>query len=220
MRSYDSSAAPQFPQLAVKTYAAHRVWRGSTTAEIRFAPLAKKAAVKIFHDARRLERQTAMTRRDAFGRVSTQGALGRIGILVLHTLLFDFLNYRSGRLDPSVAAIAEQASVSVRSVFRALGRLRAAGVVHWVQRCAGRLIDGRFVLEQETNAYGVNPAGQWRGYRPTPETPPPDPSSWGASPPLPALGLQAGYSRQQVQAALEGGQSPLSDALARLSRRR
>jgi hypothetical protein len=36
------------------------------------------------------------------------GAVGHTGLLVLHTLIFDFLNFSTGRLDPSYAAIARK----------------------------------------------------------------------------------------------------------------
>lgn len=220
MRAYNSAAAPQFPQLAVKTYAAHPVWKGSTTEEVRFRPLSKKDAVKIFHHARRLERQTATTRRDAFGRVSTQGAIGRLGILVLHALAFDFLNYRTGRLDPCRASIAEKAGCSIRSVARALNRLRDAGILNWVRRCAGRLIDGQFILEQESNAYGIASPASWRGYRPAEDPPAPHREAWGAAPALPALGVQAGDGAGRMVAILEGGGTRLGESIARLGRRR
>jgi hypothetical protein len=45
----------------------------------------------------------------------------------------------------------------VRTVASALQRLKALGILHWVRRCAERWADGRFVLEQETNAYAVLP---------------------------------------------------------------
>jgi hypothetical protein len=54
--------------------------------------------------------------------------------------------------------------------------------------------DGRFVLEQETNAHAVLPETQWRGYRPPAEPPGPAPGTWGE--PAPALSAVA-------QAALE-----------------
>ena len=68
------------------------VWRDSTRKEVRFQPLPKRQAVKLYHHARRLERQTrARNRQD--------GAIGRNGLLALHALLFDFMHYASGRLD-------------------------------------------------------------------------------------------------------------------------
>lgn len=202
------------------SYAAFPVWKDSARSEVKFVPLSKKQAVKIFHDARRFERQTATTRVDAYGRRSTQGKLGRMGLLVLHALLFDFLNYNSGRLDPSYAAIAEKAIVSVRSVARALVKLKAAGVLHWVRRCAAREDkDGRFCLEQETNAYGVSAPGSWKGYRPAPETPPPQPGTWGDPPPRPPELAQAA---EDLRHGLTTGSylAPLAGALGRLGARR
>jgi hypothetical protein len=219
MKAY--SPAPALPGFAQnKTYAAHRCWKDSTPAKVKFHPLSKKDAVKIFHHARRFERATAISRQDAFGKISTQGRIGRMGILALHTLLFDFLNYKSGRLDPSIRAIAERACISVRSVYRALARLRDAGILSWVQRCSASLVDGHYTREQETNAYGLSPPGQWRGYRPPADPPPPYPDTVGAPPKLGGLGLQPGDGIQRTQIVLEGGGTPLSDALAELGRRR
>jgi hypothetical protein len=49
-------------------------------------------------------------------------------LAVLHTLIFDFLNHRTGRLDPSYAAIARKVGVRVRTVATALKRLRELGI--------------------------------------------------------------------------------------------
>jgi Helix-turn-helix domain len=50
---------------------------------------------------------------------------------VLHVWIFDFLNYKTGHLDPSYAAIARAANVCVRTVANALKRLRELGLLHW-----------------------------------------------------------------------------------------
>ena len=47
--------------------------------------------------------------------------------------------------------------------------------IYSLRRCAESRPDGRFVLEQETNAYAVLPESQWRGYRPPEE---PAAASW------------------------------------------
>jgi hypothetical protein len=161
-----------------RTYAAWRVWNDSTTAKVRFAPVAKKQAVRLYHKARQFERQTRLPGRQ-------DGALGRNGLAALHALLFDFLNYATGRLDPSYEAIARKACISVRSVARGLASLRRAGVLNWLRRCVeSRDPQGRFCLEQDTNAYAVLPPSQWRGFVED-EPPPPHPATWGATPPLP-----------------------------------
>jgi DNA-binding transcriptional MocR family regulator len=140
---------------------------------------------------------------------------------VLHALIFDFLNHRSGRLDPSYAAIAAKAGVCVRTVAAALKRLRELGILNWIRRCAeSRTADGRFVLEQETNAYAVLPESQWRGYRPPPEPPAaPWPGTWGEPTPMPSALAQAaleGDLAGKVQALASDPKDGLAAALARL----
>jgi hypothetical protein len=80
---------------------------------------------------------------------------------------FDFINYITGQLDPAQATIARKACISLRSATRGLANLEAAGVLHWIRRATetrderGRW---RFCEEQDTNAYGVLPVSQWRGF--------------------------------------------------------
>jgi hypothetical protein len=213
---------PSLPGLSLagaKTYAAWPVWRDSTTKEIRFKAMPKKAATKLWHRARDFDRQTHRAGRHG-------GAVGHIALQVLHALLFDFLNYTSGRLDPSYAAIARKANVCVRSVATALKKLRALGILNWVRRCAeSRREDGRFMLEQETNAYAVLPETQWLGYRPPLEAPPPEAGTWGDHPSLPSVLVQAaaecqeGGTLHQVIGVLESDQTDeLALALARFGK--
>jgi hypothetical protein len=92
------------------------------------------------------------------------------------------------------------------TVATALKRLRELGILNWVRRCAENWRDGRFVLEQETNAYAVLPESQWRGYSPPAEPPAaPWPDTWGATPLLPSA---------LAQAALEGDPTAKAHALA------
>ena len=164
--SWTLPALPGFTALG-STYAPWPVWSGSVANPVRFVPLAKKAAVKLWHRARDFDRGTHQPGHHG-------GAVGHTALQVLHALIFDFLNHRTGRLDPSYAAIAAKAGVCVRTVATALARLRELGILNWVRRCAESWQDGRFVLEQETNAYGLLPESQWRGYRP-PQEPPASP---------------------------------------------
>ena len=106
---------------APKTYATWPVWHDSTTKEVKFQPMKKKEAVILWHKARQFERQTRQPGKQ-------DGALGSAGLKVLHSLLFDSLNYLSGALYPSYATIAENAATSVSSVWRGLKKLKEAGV--------------------------------------------------------------------------------------------
>jgi hypothetical protein len=203
---------PALAGMAQKTYAAWPVWSDSTTKEIKYQPLPRKAATRLWHRARDFDRQTR--RKDHHG-----GAVGHSALQVLHTLIFDFLNYASGRLDPSYAAIARKANVCQRTVATAIQRLKSLGILNWVRRCAeSRREDGRFVLEQETNAYAVLPASQWRGYREPPGAPPPASGTWGDHSPLPSLLAQAAIEREAggtMQGVIGILNSDPSDALAR-----
>ena len=53
--------------------------------------------------------------------------MGHAALQVLHALIFDFLNYRSGRLDPSYAAIARKANVCERTVANGAQAAARAG---------------------------------------------------------------------------------------------
>jgi hypothetical protein len=179
-----------------RTYAAWPVWRDSTRAEVRFQPMTKRQAVQRWHEARRFERQTR--------RAGHQdGAIGRNGLAVLHALLFDFLNYKSGALYPSWTEIAVKACISIRSVGRGLANLKATGVVNWLRRCEEAVAPlGGFLLRQISNAYAVLPCSQWRDYKPATPHPPPDPTSWGARPPDDPY-AEAGSDRAARLTALE-----------------
>jgi hypothetical protein len=196
------------------------VWRDSVRRQVKFQPISKRLAVQLWHKARRFERQT---RRPGL----QDGAIGRNGLAALHALLFDFLNFATGRLDPAQATIARAANISERSVRRGLVKLKAAGVLNWLRRCVeDRDEAGRFRLRQESNAYAVLPASQWKGFYEQAEAPPLHPTAWGAVPALPELIDQAAADRAQggsyaMQLALleADPDDRLAASLARLSRR-
>ena len=203
---------------APRSYAIWPVWHDSTTKEVKFQPVPKRQAVKLWHAARDFERQTRQPGKQ-------DGTVSRNGLAVLHALLFDFLNYRSGALYPSWAAIAGKACISERSVGRGLVMLKAAGVLNWLRRCVEDWIDGRFTLRQQTNAYAVLPCSQWRGYCPPPPAPPPDRGTWGDQPPLPGaielatiVGREGGGYAARIAALESDPGDYLAAALARFGR--
>jgi hypothetical protein len=186
------------------------VWRDSTTAPVRFSPLSKKEAIKLYYKACEFERRTRLPGRQ-------DGALGRNGLTVLRTLIFDCLNYQTGRLDPSQKTIARKACISERSVSRGLVKLKNAGVLTWLRR-AGETRDtqGRFCLKQDTNAYAILPPSQWRGFVERTEPPPPYPDTWGATPPHPdVIGLAIAEAKKgNRQATLTMLEADPNDDLA------
>jgi hypothetical protein len=188
------------------------VWGGSASKPVHFKPMPKRQAVRLWHDARRFERQTRKPGRQ-------DGALGRNGLAVLYALLFDFLNHATGQLDPTRKTLAKAANISIRSVDRGLAALKAAGVLDWVRRFSAAS------LTQIASAYFVQAQTAWRGFWRPPDVPTPYPEAWGATPPLPgpisaAAALRAeGASLGAICAALESDpRDPLTSGLARWGR--
>src|SRR4051812_28278759 len=172
------------------------VWRDSTAAPIRFIPITRKQATRIWQKARRLDMRTSRTGRHG-------GMVGRSALTVLSVLIFDFLDYASGRLDPSHAAIARKARMCVRTVQNALNRLRSLGILNWICR---RYVEhgpwGVFV-KQDTNCYVIEEPPILTQEDP----PPPEPYEWGAVPPLPDVMTQA------VEAMKQGDRKTMLAAL-------
>jgi hypothetical protein len=176
--------------LTEQTYAPHPVWSGSTSKPVQFTPLPKKVAMRLWQYGREFDQQTKEKGRHG-------GAVGHTGLQVLQVLIFDFLNFATGRLDPSQAAIAGKANLCERAVADALKRLHAAGILTWVRRCAESWEAGRYVRRQLTNAYALLPSTGWRGFRPPrDEPPPPHPDTWGKPPTMPSILAAATMERR------------------------
>ena len=200
-----------------QTFAAWPVWRDSARAEVRFVPASRKVTARIWHKARRWDRETRRPGRHG-------GIIGRTALGVLYVLTFDFLNYRTGRLDPSLDAIAARAGCCRRAVVNALARLRDLGLLAWQRRCEeDRDAEGRFRLRQRTNAYGLLPPRQWKGYLDD-DPPAPDPATLGAPEPVPdpidaaVASLASGDPVAAVKALEADPSDRLAIALAGLGR--
>jgi hypothetical protein len=179
MPTFSQRILPGLPVMSEQTYAAFPVWSESTAKPVQFSPLPKKAAVQLWHRARDFDRQTHEPGMHG-------GAIGPSALQVLHVFLFDFLNYNTGRLDPSYAAIARKANLCERTVADALKRLHELRIITWIRRCSERWINGRYVRKQLTNAYCILPTG-WQGYSAPPEMPPLHPTEWGKAPVMPSV---------------------------------
>ena len=204
-----------------KTYAPSPCWKDSTTKPVKWAHMTPDAAKELYRQAEDFERQTRQPG-------CQDGALGRNGLAVLRALIFGFLNYTTGQLDPGYESIAKRACISIRSAARGLASLKAAGVLNWIRRCTPIIEAGRCILEQITNAYALIPSSQWRGYRPSRQRtkpPKPEPGTWGNHPPLPdpltaaSDVLRQGASNRAVLSELESDpRDELAGAVAKLGR--
>lgn len=181
------------PGLGFKTFSKDPVWTDSARGRVTFQPMSKREALKIWHEARAMNRDRSAVSKNGARR----SVIGAAGMAVLQSLLFDFLNYKTGQLDPSYEGLALKTGLSRATVARALARLKALGIIHWQRRCAAFVsAAGRFCIEQLRNAYAVLSPTGWRGHTPT-EARKLEPHEWGAAPPS-AAALDALMQREQI----------------------
>jgi hypothetical protein len=110
-------------------------------------------------DRREVRRVVLAARRyELAGRAAGRrnGPLGHVAIEVLD-LLANIVNYRSGRLEPSVAWLMERLKRSKDAVVRALQALRAHGFLDWLRRYEPTGCEGRGPqVRQVSNAYRLS----------------------------------------------------------------
>lgn len=177
----------------------HRFWRPTSRRQARLVVLA----------ARRFE----LSRRRKGRR---NGPLGAVALEVLD-LMANLVDFRTGRLEPSLVTLMRRLKRSRDAIVRALHNLRAHGFLDWIRRYA--TADDASTgprLVQATNAYRLGlPAGS-----PATEAPPPLPDDWVAA----AKERETMRSAWLAQlAAVERpaailGDSALAESLSRLAR--
>ena len=130
-----------------------RLWRPFAGGNMRGA---KRRIGAILKSAREMERRTRRERQKAQPG-TRNGMIGQIGLDVLEALYTRFLDFKTGRLEPAIATIADAVGHSYAAVHAALRRLRSAGFLHWIRR--SRPTDNKDVagpqVEQITNAYAM-----------------------------------------------------------------
>jgi len=189
-----------------RRYAPWPVHRDSKTGRKSFAKISRREATTLFHKANRWNSAHIHYRAD--GRPARYGGcIGSAGIRVLHSLIFDFLNYDTGRLDPSYEAISRKTGLGRSTVADALAWLKSLGIIAWDRHYSEyEQEDGGTLRKQETNAYAIRPPSMWRGYTdPRPNVPTPAPETWGASPAMDAPTL-AEYLDNVPADAMHGDQ--------------
>ena len=128
-----------------------RLWRPFAGGNRRGA---RRRIGAILKSARAMERRTRRERQQAHPG-TRNGLLGQIGLDVLEVLYTQFLDFRTGRLEPAVATIAAAVGHSYAATHAALRRLRAAGFLHWIRRSRplDRKEEAGPQVEQISNAY-------------------------------------------------------------------
>jgi len=129
----------------------HRVWYPVWDGTTRGA---RRWTAEAIRRAREFERRSRAERRQIKPRVRN-GALGEVGLRVYEALC-ELVDFRTGRLEPSVSYIAERIGHSYSAVHAALNRLRDNGFLHWIRRSRPTNSDVGPQVEQITNAYRLD----------------------------------------------------------------
>src|SRR3954451_17003700 len=129
--------------------------RGSVFGPPERRKLDRNMRLRILHLAIALDRRTKQ-------RGMHSGILKRTGIEVLRTVLFTFLNMRSGACFPSHEHIAQAVGCCIETVRKAIRALEAASIIQTVRRkivatFTSRLHRARYdVAVQDSNSYLFN----------------------------------------------------------------
>lgn len=148
------------------------------------------------------------------------GPLGGVAIEVLE-LFANLVNFRTGRLDPSIDFLMRKLRRSRDAIVRALKALRSHGFLDWLRRYVPTGNEGRAPQVQQTsNAYRLSLPARARQFL----------GRFGVTPPLPDDHLQAEAERvaeieahraslpMDELALFDVGDNPLGQALVRLAR--
>jgi hypothetical protein len=111
-------------------------------------PFAREQGKQIFQSAKEYERRTKT-------KGKSSGALGHTGLEVLKALI-EIIDWKTGRLEPSLAYIARRINRCTKTIVSALQRLRKHGFLDWKRRyeATGEKIEfGRPQVRQISNAY-------------------------------------------------------------------
>lgn len=124
-------------------------WRRNNNAGW-WRPFDRKEVSRLKRTAKEYERRTKQK-----GKIN--GALGQTGIQVLEALL-EVIEFKTGRLEPSIAYIANRIKRCSKTVVEALKRLRAHGFLDWRRRYEETDAGNAFGVPQKrqiSNAYRI-----------------------------------------------------------------
>ena len=151
------------------------------------------------------------------------GPLGAIGIDVLRELM-RMIDFKTGRLEPAIATIAERLSRSRGAIVSALARLKDHGFLNWIRRFEPIEKPDAFgpQVKQITNAYwlglpreAADMVRRMMGKAPMPD----DELTRRRAEEEATAAMLATISAEDLAAFRAGDNSPLAKALASLGRR-
>jgi len=151
------------------------------------------------------------------------GPLGAIGVDVLRELM-RMIDFKTGRLEPAIATLAERLRRSRGAIVSALARLKDHGFLNWIRRFEP--IEDRDAfgpqVKQVTNAYwfglpkeAADMVRRMMGKGPLPD----DEATRRKAEEEQTAAMLATVSAEDLAAFRAGNESPLAKALASLGRR-
>ncbi len=181
-----------------------RIWRPTTRRDVQ----AILKAAEIYNEAGLRQKG------------ERSGPLGSVALDVLR-LFVNLIDFRTGRLEPSITTIMDRLGRSRDTIVRALKNLRAHGFIDWLRRYEPTGNEGRGPQVQQTsNAYRLSlpeKARQFLGrFGKTP--PPPDDYSAAQKARAAELGAYRKTLPLDELALFEAGDNPLGRALAALGK--
>ena len=181
-----------------------RIWRPTTRKDVQ----AILKAAEIYNEAGLREKG------------ERSGPLGSVALDVLR-LFVNLIDFRTGRLEPSITTIMDRLGRSRDTIVRALKNLRAHGFIDWLRRYEPTGNEGRGPqVQQASNAYRLSLPEKALRFL----------GRFGKAPPPPDDHMQAEAERKAVieahRASLDMGElalfdvgdNPLGQALARLGK--
>ena len=148
------------------------------------------------------------------------GPLGSVALDVLR-LFVNLIDFRTGRLEPSITTIMDRLGRSRDTIVRALKNLRAHGFIDWLRRYEPTRNEGRGPqVQQVSNAYRLSLPEKARQFLGRFGKAPPPPDDHSAAQEARAAELDAYRKSLPLDelALFEAGDNPLGRALAALGK--
>ena len=181
-----------------------RIWRPTTRKDVQ----AILKAAEIYNEAGLHEKG------------ERSGPLGSVALDVLR-LFVNLIDFRTGRLEPSITTIMDRLGRSRDTIVRALKNLRAHGFIDWLRRYEPTGNEGRGPQVQQTsNAYRLSLPEKARQFLGRFGKAPPLPDDHSAAQEARAAELDAYRKALPLDelALFEAGDNPLGRALAALGK--
>lgn len=182
-----------------------RIWQATTRKDVQ----AILRAAEIYNEAGLREKKGERS-----------GPLGSIALDVLR-LFVNLIDFRTGRLEPSITTIMDRLGRSRDTIVRALKNLRAHGFIDWLRRYEPTGNEGRGPqVQQASNAYRLSLPEKARQFLGRFGKAPPPPADHGQDQQAWSEAIDAYKNALPLdeRTQLDAGDSPLGKALVRMAK--